>query len=79
MLKTILSAPKALLTGGGTAGSLSTLLSDSTELLTWTITGLGSIVTLVTTHDILLIMVIIYFVSFVYGLFFRTLSSISLR
>lgn len=62
-----------------TPGSLSDLLSAASDFLTWCITSMGSLITFIVSNPILLIMVIVFFVSFAVGLIIRMIGGISMR
>lgn len=51
---------------------MSAILTTATELLTWCLSSMGSIITTITAQPLLLIGFLILFVSFVFGLVFRT-------
>lgn len=58
----------ALLEGGG---SLTDILNMATELLTWTITSMGSIITFISSNPLILIFMIITIVGFAVGMLMR--------
>lgn len=56
--------------------SVSGLLSMATELLTWLITSMTSLITFITSHPIILLMMIITLVGLVVGYLFRIWHSV---
>lgn len=58
------------------ASTISGLLDLATQLLTWTITSMTSIVNFITSNPIILIMAIIMFVGFAVGMLFRIWHSV---
>lgn len=55
-----------------TTTAMSAILATATELLTWCLTSMGSIISTITSNPILLVGFLITFVSFAFGLVFRT-------
>lgn len=70
-MMTVLAMIPAILTSGEGAGSLSDILSMATELLTWVITSMGSIITFISSHPLILIFMIITIVGFAVGMLMR--------
>lgn len=64
----------ALLTGD--ASTLSGLLGSATEMFTWFITQMGSLVTFITSNPIILVMFIILLCGAVIGMFMRVWRSV---
>lgn len=60
----------------GDASTVSGLLDIATELLTWLITSMGSLLTFVTSHPIILMMMVITLVGLVAGYLFRIWHSV---
>lgn len=58
-----------------TAGTLSDLLSNATEMLTWFITSMASIVNFITGNPIVLVMFLIMLSGAAVGMFFRIWKS----
>lgn len=58
------------------ASTVSGLLSLATELLTWLITSMGSLITFITGQPIILMMMIITLVGLVVGYLFRIWHSV---
>jgi len=67
MLKVILSGGS----GGMNAGTLNGLLSAATELLTWFITSMGSVLDFITTNPVILMLFLILICGSVVGMLFR--------
>lgn len=63
----------ALLTS--TAGSLADLLSAATEMFSWFITSMGSLVTFIVSNPIILVMFLILLSGAVVGMFMRIWKS----
>lgn len=57
------------------AGSLADLLSAATEMFTWFITSMGSLVTFIVGHPIILVMFLILLCGAVVGMFMRIWKS----
>lgn len=53
------------------AGTISGLLKMATELLTWLITSMGSVITFITSNPIILIMLLVSLCGLVVGMLFR--------
>lgn len=64
----------AFLTSGST-GSLSDILSAATEMLTWFVTSMGSILTFITGHPIVLVMFLILLCGAAVGMLMRIWKS----
>ena len=64
------------LTATATTFSMTSILELATELLTWLITSMGSLVTFITGNPIILTMMIISLVGLVAGYFFRIWHSV---
>lgn len=60
-----------LLTGSAGNDTLSGLLSSATEVLTWFITSMGSLLTFVISHPVILMMFLILLSGSVVGMLFR--------
>lgn len=60
-----------LLTGSSGNDTLSGLLSSATEVLTWFITSMGSLLTFVISHPVILMMFLILLSGSVVGMLFR--------
>ena len=60
----------------GDASTVSGLLEIATELLTWLITSMTSLITFITSHPIILMMMIISLVGLVVGYLFRIWHSV---
>lgn len=60
----------------GDASTVGGLLDIATELLTWLITSMGSLLTFVTSHPIILMMMVITLVGLVAGYLFRIWHSV---
>lgn len=60
-----------LLTGSASNDTLSGLLSSATEVLTWFITSMGSLLTFVISHPVILMMFLILLSGSVVGMLFR--------
>lgn len=60
----------------GDASTVSGLLDIATELLTWLIASMGSLLTFVTSHPIILMMMVITLVGLVAGYLFRIWHSV---
>lgn len=56
--------------------TLEEILQSATQLLTWVITGMGSVLTFVTSNPIVLVLFFIALISFVVGLLFRIWKSV---
>lgn len=69
MLGMVGAAVTMLLTEGGQ--SLQDVLAMATELLTWVITSMGSILTFITQNPVILIFLIITIVGFAVGFLMR--------
>lgn len=69
MLGMVGTAVTMLLTEGGQ--SLQDVLAMATELLTWVITSMGSILTFITQNPVILIFLIITIVGFAVGFLMR--------
>lgn len=76
-----LTAFSGALLSGSTAGSMSDLLTHATELLTWCITSMGSLVTFATnsSNTIVLFSFFMVIISFVIGLLIRLVGSLNGR
>jgi len=57
------------------SGSLADLLSSATEMFTWFITSMGSLVTFIVGHPIILVMFLILLCGAVVGMFMRIWKS----
>lgn len=53
------------------AGTITGLLKMATELLTWLITSMGSVITFITSNPIILIMLLVSLCGLVVGMLFR--------
>ena len=62
-----------------TASTVSGLLSMATELLTWLITSMTSLITFITDNPIILMMMLITLVGLVVGYLFRIWHSVQVR
>jgi len=60
-----------LLSSGGSSSSLSGILSSATEMLTWFITSMGSMLTFIFANPVLLCMFLIVLCGSVVGLLMR--------
>lgn len=60
-----------LLTGSSGNDTLSGLLASATEVLTWFITSMGSLLTFVISHPVILMMFLILLSGSVVGMLFR--------
>lgn len=58
------------------AGTVTGLLKIATELLTWLITSMGSLITFITGNPIILMMMVITLVGLVVGYLFRIWHSV---
>lgn len=58
-----------------TPGSLADILSSATEMFTWFITSMGSLVTFIVGHPIVLVMFMILLCGAVVGMFMRIWKS----
>lgn len=65
----------SFLTSGGNTGSLADILSAATEMFTWFITSMGSLVTFIVGHPIILVMFLILLCGAVVGMFMRIWKS----
>lgn len=59
------------LSGGGSSSSLSSILSSATEMLTWFITSMGSLLTFVFDNPVILCMFLIVMCGSVVGMLMR--------
>lgn len=57
------------------SGSLTDLLSAATEMFTWFITSMGSLITFITSNPIILVMFLILLCGAVVGMFMRIWKS----
>lgn len=60
-----------LLSGSGTSGSLTDILSMATELSTWIISTMASLVSFITGNPVILVLFGAMLFSFMVGVFFR--------
>ena len=60
----------------GTASTFTGILDMATELLTWAITSMGSIVTFISEHPLMTVFLIFTIVGFAAGLLFRIWHSV---
>lgn len=65
-----------LLSGGGSADSISGILSMATELVTWTITQMTSYLSFIQTHPLVLIMFLMVMAGFGVGMLMRIWRSV---
>lgn len=69
--------PAFLAAGGGdSASTLSGILSMATELMTWVITQMGSLLTFITSNPVILVYFIIAIVGFAVGMLMRIWRSV---
>lgn len=61
----------SLLSGGGSAGDLSSILSAATSLATWIISTIGSFLTFIIENPVILVLFLMMLVSFAVGILFR--------
>lgn len=64
-----------LLTGGGSTGDLSSILSAATQLVTWLITTIGSFISFIVDNPVILVLFLMAIISFAVGLLFRIWKS----
>lgn len=61
----------------GTTGSgMSGILSQATEVLTWFITSMGSLLTFITDHPVILVLFMVFLVGSVVGMLMRIWKSV---
>lgn len=60
-----------LLSGGGGGETLSGILTAATELVTWLITTVGSFLSFIVSHPVILVLFLMMLVSFAVGILFR--------
>lgn len=58
-----------------TAGSLADILSAATEMFTWFITSMGSLITFIVSNPVVLVMFLIFLCGAVVGMFMRIWKS----
>lgn len=56
---------------GGDNGSLSSILTAATELVTWVITSIGSFLSFILQNPVILVLFLMMLVSFAVGILFR--------
>lgn len=60
-----------LLSGSGSSGDLSNILSSATSLATWVITTIGSFLAFIIDNPVILVLFLMMLVSFAVGMLFR--------
>ena len=65
----------AFLSGAAEVGDLTDLLGAATEMFTWFITSMGSLVTFIVGHPIILVMFLVLLSGAVVGMFMRIWKS----
>lgn len=60
-----------ILSGGGTSGDLSAILSSATQLVTWLITTIGSFLEFIVSHPAVMVLFLMMLASFAVGILFR--------
>lgn len=65
-----------MLLSAGSGESLTSVLTMATELLTWLITSMGSVVSFIFAHPLILVMFLIMLCGAVLGFFFRIFHSV---
>lgn len=57
--------------GSSSSGTLTSILSAATELVTWIISALGSFLSFITSNPVILVLFLMMLVSFAVGVLFR--------